>query len=67
MFYGVLDFIQHFVLRAMLWASGRTPFRLVGILDEADDLVFLRKVGGGYIFVHRLLQEHFANRKADNL
>ena len=24
------------------------------------DLIFLRRVGGGYIFVHRLLMEHFA-------
>jgi hypothetical protein len=23
--------------------------------------IFLRKVGGGYIFVHRLLMEHFAS------
>jgi hypothetical protein len=23
-------------------------------------LIFLRRVGGGYIFVHRLLMEHFA-------
>jgi hypothetical protein len=22
--------------------------------------IFLRRVGGGYIFVHRLLMEHFA-------
>jgi hypothetical protein len=24
------------------------------------DLIFLRRVGGGYIFVHRLLMEHVA-------
>ena len=24
------------------------------------DLIFLRRVGGGYIFIHRLLMEHFA-------
>lgn len=23
-------------------------------------LIFLRRVGGGYIFIHRLLMEHFA-------
>jgi hypothetical protein len=27
--------------------------------------VFLRKVGGGYIFVHRLLMEHFASLSAE--
>jgi len=29
-------------------------------LDYAAALIFLRKVGGGYIFVHRLVMEHFA-------
>lgn len=29
-------------------------------LDHCVDLIFLRRVGGGYIFVHRLLMEHFA-------
>jgi len=27
----------------------------------ATDRIFLRKVGGGYIFIHRLLQEYFAS------
>ena len=31
-----------------------------GFLDYAARLVFLQKVGGGYIFIHRLLLEHFA-------
>jgi hypothetical protein len=29
-------------------------------LNHCVDLIFLRRVGGGYIFVHRLLMEHFA-------
>ncbi|MDP1546822.1 MAG: hypothetical protein Q8L87_12425 [Anaerolineales bacterium] len=28
--------------------------------ENCVDLIFLRRVGGGYIFVHRLLMEHFA-------
>jgi hypothetical protein len=39
---------------------GYLPFRLVPFLDHCVDLIFLRRVGGGYIFVHRLLMEHFA-------
>ncbi len=35
-----------------LWATDK--------LDHCVDLIFLRRVGGGYIFVHRLLMEHFA-------
>jgi hypothetical protein len=34
--------------------------KLVPFLDHCVDLIFLRRVGGGYIFVHRLLMEHFA-------
>ena len=33
---------------------------IVPFLDHCVDLIFLRRVGGGYIFVHRLLMEHFA-------
>jgi hypothetical protein len=60
MFFGILDVIQHFVLRVMLWVNGKLPIQAVRFLDQAADAIFLRKVGGGYIFVHRLLQEHFA-------
>jgi hypothetical protein len=36
------------------------PWGLVRFLDYAAERVLLRKVGGGYIFVHRLLLEYFA-------
>lgn len=39
---------------------GYLPFQLVPFLNHCVDLIFLRRVGGGYIFVHRLLMEHFA-------
>jgi hypothetical protein len=52
--------IQHYVLRFLLWGEGFAPLRYVRFLDHAADLLFLRKVGGGYIFVHRMILEHFA-------
>ncbi|NTV68236.1 MAG: hypothetical protein HGB06_11310, partial [Chlorobaculum sp.] len=52
--------IQHYVLRLLLWREGFAPLRYVHFLDHAADLLFLRKVGGGYIFVHRMIMEHFA-------
>ena len=36
------------------------PWNYARFLDYATALIFLRKVGGGYIFVHRLIMEHFA-------
>jgi DNA polymerase III delta prime subunit len=59
--YGGLACIQHFVLRIMLWRNGSAPLNYVRFLDYAAGCIFLRKVGGGYIFVHRLLLEYFAS------
>jgi DNA polymerase III delta prime subunit len=53
--------IQHYVLRIMLWRGGFAPLNYVRFLDYAAGRIFLRKVGGGYIFVHRLLLEYFAS------
>jgi hypothetical protein len=36
------------------------PWNYSRFLDYAVDRIFLQKVGGGYIFIHRLLMEHFA-------
>ena len=53
--------IQHYVLRIMLWRNDFAPLHYVRFLDYAADRIFLRNVGGGYIFVHRLLLEYFAS------
>jgi tetratricopeptide (TPR) repeat protein len=58
--YGGLDVIQHFTLRLVLYLTDQTPANYSSFLDYATERVFLRKVGGGYIFIHRLLLEHFA-------
>jgi eukaryotic-like serine/threonine-protein kinase len=58
--YGGLFLIQHYALRFILTLNNLLPWRLVPFLDHCVDLIFLRRVGGGYIFVHRLLMEHFA-------
>jgi len=36
------------------------PFNYIRFLDYATSRLFLRKVGGGYIFIHRMLLEYFA-------
>jgi hypothetical protein len=40
--------------------------KFFNFLDHCVDLIFLRRVGGGYIFVHRLLMEHFAEMYVEN-
>lgn len=52
--------IQHFWLRVILWSQGYIPWNYARFLDYATECVFLQKVGSGYIFIHRLLLEHFA-------
>jgi hypothetical protein len=61
MWFGLLDFLQHFTLRFILWVRGYAPWRYARFLDHVTARIFLRKVGGGYIFVHRLLLEYFAS------
>jgi DNA polymerase III delta prime subunit len=58
---GGFAFIQHFILRFFLWRNGHIPWPYVRFLDYATERIFLRKVGGGYIFIHRYLMEYFAS------
>jgi hypothetical protein len=57
---GGLAVIQHYTLRLIFWLNKCTPWDYTTFLDYATDRIFLRKVGGGYVFIHRLMMEHFA-------
>lgn len=57
---GSSSLIPHYIFRLMIASNNFLPFSLVSFLGHCVDLIFLRRVGGGYIFVHRLLMEHFA-------
>ncbi len=58
---GLGAFLEHFALRFWLWRAGSLPWNVVAFLDEAAERLLLRKVGGGYIFIHRLLLDYFAS------
>ena len=58
---GGLASFRHYVLRFLLWRSKSIPWNYSRFLDFAAEHILLRKVGGGYIFVHRLLLEYFAS------
>jgi hypothetical protein len=55
--------LQHFCLRTLLVRNNSAPWKYSAFLDYAAERVFLRKVGGGYMFIHRMLLEHFASLK----
>lgn len=60
LWYGGIEVLHHAVLRMLLQREDSIPRRYPAFLDHAVELIFLRRVGGGYIFVHQLLQNYFA-------
>ena len=59
--FGVRSLLQHVTLRLIWLRSGRIPRNYADFLDYAVDHILMRRVGGGFIFIHRLLLEHFAS------
>jgi hypothetical protein len=64
--YGGRTCLQHLVLRLSLRYYDCMPLRYVDFLNYSAERLFLRRVGGGYIFIHRLLQEYFASQYQPN-
>ncbi|MCP4402524.1 MAG: NACHT domain-containing protein, partial [bacterium] len=60
LFVGGAACIQHLVLYRLLVRDGQIPRDLVDFLDHAAECIFLRKVGGGYIFIHKMLSDYFS-------
>jgi H+/Cl- antiporter ClcA len=58
---------KHYALRLALVLNGYTPLRLIKFLDHCARLIFLKKVGGGYIFIHRMLLDYFAEMTPQEL
>jgi hypothetical protein len=55
---GGLACLRHYTLRILLWRSGKIPWDYSHFLDAVAGRILLRKVGGGYIFLHRLLLDY---------
>ncbi|NES31822.1 NACHT domain-containing protein [Micromonospora terminaliae] len=54
--------VEQTLVRRRLAREGLVPYPLLPFLDHAVQCLFLRQVGDGYIFVHRQLLDHFAER-----
>lgn len=52
---------KHFTLRRQLRNADAMPHNDPRFLDYAAERILLRKAGGGYLFVHRLLLDYFAS------
>lgn len=57
---GANAFIRHYVLRFVLANADKLPFDYVCFLDHCTDRLLLQRIGGHYRFIHKTLQEHFA-------
>lgn len=53
--------MQHYTLRFWLWRTHYFPWKAVPFLEDATTRILLRRVGGGYSFVHRLILDYFAD------
>ena len=65
MIFGGFACIEHFLLRIMLWFKNFAPWDYAKFLDYAADRIFLRKVGGGYVFIHKNIMDYFASLEQD--
>lgn len=61
--YSGLTILQHYTLRFVLHRTGAMPWHYVHFLEEAHERILLQPAvgGGGYRFIHPLLQEYFAS------
>ena len=57
---GGFEAIKHYILRLLLYFDRKIYLRYIRFLDYAADRIILRKVGGGYIFIHRLVRDFLA-------
>lgn len=60
--FGFLAWLQHWRLRSILHNRGDFPDDATAFLNLAAERNLLRKVGGGYTFVHALLLDYFSRR-----
>jgi hypothetical protein len=65
--YGGWDVFQHYILRFLLWHDKKVTRNYTDFLDNCVDRIFLQKVGGGYIFIHRMLMEYFAELERESI
>jgi serine/threonine protein kinase/DNA polymerase III delta prime subunit len=67
LFHGGLACLRHYTLRVLLWRSGVLPWDYSHFLEAVTERILLRKVGGGYIFVHRLLLDYLSTLGTNEL
>ena len=63
--FGLGTAVQHGVFRLLLWAHHLAPLRYVRWLNYTVRLRLLyRCTNGGYVFIHRIVQDYFTDAVA---
>jgi hypothetical protein len=57
--------VQHVSLRLVLFSNRAIPWNYARFLNYATERMFLQRIGGRYRFIHKLLQDRFAQMKED--
>jgi DNA-binding SARP family transcriptional activator/DNA polymerase III delta prime subunit len=65
--YGGYAVLSHLALRLVLWRHNTVPLNYTRFLDYCAACILLRKIGGGYQFVHRTLLDYFATLSDDTI
>ncbi|WP_322695398.1 tetratricopeptide repeat protein [Nostoc sp. DedSLP03] len=65
-FIFIFSDVNRFTIRFILYINRVIPWNYKHFLKYAKEIIFLQKVGDGYIFIHRLLLEYFASLKYDH-
>ncbi len=65
--YGGEGVIKHYILRRLLTRHCVAPWDFVAALDQAVSRTLMTRVGGGYRFIHRLLQDHLAQHMPSDM
>ena len=60
--FGGYNIFQYYLCRLFLRSTGRFIYNSDPFLDWCAERVLVQRVGGGWRFIHRSLQEHFAER-----
>jgi WD40 repeat protein len=59
--YGGFDALRHYSLRFVLFTTGQLPWNIEKLLNHTTRHVLTRRVGSGYILIHRLILEYFSS------
>lgn len=62
---GGITAFCHYNLRLILSYKDMILFDYINFLNYISKILLMKKVGGGYVFYHRMLMEHFANMKLE--